>query len=411
MPRFRRRAVVKYRSDRGTWNVVVDKGTDHERVILCGRGDYGHERAVAFEAELNLEQLRPTHVTPGMTFREFSGWWLENVIHPNQKPSYYASCEQALRLHLNPTFGDRPMTSIQRTDIIEFAAAKQRVGLKRKTTARLLAAISTVFSYAIEAQSETLVKANPATHKGRILGRKGWKVTPVDPHQVYDAAQVQHLLTFAETWCVETTDFLAIITPFLTGLRQGEVFGLQWTDLNMVDQTIVLRRAVKYTRTGLQVESPKNGEPLRAIDAPRELLDRFQALEGSVRNAEAVLAGAKPSPWIFSSFGDTARPINGNSFYTGTWTQILKAAGLHHIRYHDARHTFATVALTSGIDIGWVSKQLGHADIGFTGRIYAHWKAGRNPQLIEAIASLVGRHEYPSSTFPGTIAQLHRSSE
>jgi integrase len=400
------RAFVKYARARRTWRVVIDKHTPDEREITCGRGDEGRTKAQGLADRINGERLEavagvgraPQH---GITFGAYAARYLEileaRVRGGSLKPRYYDSVRQAVRLHLNPALRDMALTEIARAHVVDLVTRKLRgapdaeppaPALSRNTVRRLIAALSAIYSQALEEQDTTGVTANPAAQKGKLLGRRTKFDVAIDPHQVYDARMVELLFAAAAKWYPD--ELLAVMTPFLTGMRQGEVFGLQWPDLNYVGGSIELRRQVHYTPDGPQIVSPKNGRPLRSLDAPEELLRRLRERR-SLLEAEAVLAGRALSPWVFPYATDPERPMNGNTFYTGTWTKLLEKAGLHHIRYHDARHTFATIALDAGRDIGWVSKQLGHADVGFTGRVYVHWTARRNREHIEAVARAFSR--------------------
>ena len=133
--------------------------------------------------------------------------------------------------------------------------------------------------------------------------------------------QIKSYLTAAEQRGVLPMFYLELIS----GLRKGELVALQWADLDIENKTISVSK---------QAGRNNAGEP------------------------------------------DITRPKTGEMYHPDSVVnihkKILKDAGLEHLRFHDLRHTFATLALQNGIDVKTVSSMLGHFDAGFTLRTYTH---------------------------------------
>ena len=125
-----------------------------------------------------------------------------------------------------------------------------------------------------------------------------------------------------------------------TGLRQGELLALQWEDINFASRFIEVRRNMaRGTLT-----TPKSGES-RRVDMSQELTDTLQALELE-RQLEAVMEkGEQPAPWVF-------RDANGqqwhHNFIRLKFFRLLKRAGIRQVRFHDLRHSFASILLQNG---------------------------------------------------------------
>ena len=155
-----------------------------------------------------------------------------------------------------------------------------------------------------------------------------------------------------------------------TGLRKGELVALLWSDLDTENKTIAVnKQAVSVKGGGVKVTPPKTETSIRKLSVSQETIELLT--EEHSKHPD--------NPYMFPS------PKTGEMYYPDTITsihnKILKSAGLEHIRLHDCRHTFATLALQNGVDIRTVSGMLGHYDAAFTLRTYTH---ATNPMQVKA---------------------------
>ena len=160
-----------------------------------------------------------------------------------------------------------------------------------------------------------------------------------------------------------------------SGLRRGELVALLWSDLDTTNNTIsVTKQAVRVKGGGVKTSTPKTATSIRREAIPQEAVDLL--IKEHAKHPD--------NPYMFPS------PVTGGMYYPDSLAtlneKILKACGLEYVSFHALRHTFATVALQSGVDIRTVSGMLGHADPGFTLRTYTH---ATNPMQVKA-ASTVG---------------------
>ena len=150
-------------------------------------------------------------------------------------------------------------------------------------------------------------------------------------------------------------------TELTTGLRRGEICGLMWSDFDEAHGTLSVRRTLHVQKGGrLVAGETKTGTGKRTITLPpstAELLEK--------RKKRSY------SQWIFCHPLLPEQPLPPDMAYNRMKT-LLKRAGLPELRFHDLRHTFATLALQNGVDIKTVSAMLGHYDAGFTLRTYTH---------------------------------------
>ena len=166
----------------------------------------------------------------------------------------------------------------------------------------------------------------------------------------------------------------------VSGLRKGELVALQWSDLDEANCTISVSKQASWdTEHQLILSRPKTGNSIREVSIPQdavELLKQEHAKHPS-------------NPWMFPS-GRTGEMYHPDSVVT-LHKRILKDAGLEHIRFHDLRHTFATLALQNGVDVKTVSSMLGHYDAGFTLRTYTHVTRQKQDEAAQTMGSFMAQ--------------------
>lgn len=165
-------------------------------------------------------------------------------------------------------------------------------------------------------------------------------------------------------------------TELATGLRRGELLGLKWEDIDLQRGTIRVQRQVARI----------NGE---IVEAPLKTKNVYRTVPVSA-DTVAVLEQQKKkagnSEWVFPS--PSGGPISPDSVLN-MLHQVLKRAGLPKIRFHDCRHTTATLALQNGVDVKTVSGMLGHYSAGFTLDTYAHVTTQAQREAANTMGSIL----------------------
>ena len=183
----------------------------------------------------------------------------------------------------------------------------------------------------------------------------------------------------------------AYVLAVNTGMRRGEVLGLSWSDVDLDSRRLTVRQSLVTVNGHAQLTTPKTGR------ARRFQLDEISC--AALRRWRAEQAGERlawGSLWqdtglVFTKEDGTR--IQPESF-TKVFRRIVARAGLPPIRFHDVRHTYATLALQAGVDIKVVSQRLGHANVGITWDTYAHVL----PDQDEQAAELFQAHVYGAAT-------------
>ena len=359
---------VKLRERPGKgWYVLTDwKG---QRKAKC----FGKNKALAkefagkLEAKLKLES-GGIPCRSGITFAAYAASWLEGIAQ-TRKHSTHEDYADALRRHLLPAFGALELEDVTRERVRTLAWQHLKAGRSYKTVLNLIRCLSSLLSQAVE---DGHVSTNPALRPGKFLP-KASKRHAINPLTRED---VIALLDTARARLPRAYPLL--LCAVRTGLRLGELLALQWDDLDVRNRFVEVRR--NYTR-GV-VTTPKNGES-RRVDMSLELVAAFKALQVE-RQLEAAANGwAATPPWVFCS--ETGGLMDQNNVRRRVFYRVLKTAGLRQVRFHDLRHTFASLLLQQGESPVYVKEQMGHSSIQVTVDIYGHLIPGGNRQAVDRL--------------------------
>ena len=194
-----------------------------------------------------------------------------------------------------------------------------------------------------------------------------------------------------------------------TGLRKGELLGLRWEDLDPTGGTASIRRTLQRTNSaGLTALPTKTHSSERRIVLPTECLHSLeQHRERQNQEREAAGTGWKASGYIFTR--PDGSPIEGATL-TRHFNALLRRAALRRIRFHDLRHSAATLLLEQGVELVVIKELLGHAHIGVTATVYAHVRLRLQRDAIDLLGNAlrnpaVGATEPDDGDEPPTCAE------
>ena len=292
------------------------------------------------------------------TLGQWMDVWYENYAKIKVRPSSHQTYKGYIENHIKPNIGDIPLEKLTTLDLqrlYKTLLARGRVdrleskwqprGLSPKTVRNIHQILSSALKLA---QEQRIILTNPA--EGCALPKveyREMKTLPVEQLQSF-LREAKDSGVF-ELYCLELA----------TGLRRGELLGLKWEDIDLEHGDLRVRRQIARIN-GKVVEAP-----LKTKNAYRTL----SLAEDTVSILKEQKKKAGNSPWVFPSA--TGGPISPDSVLH-MLHRVLKRAGLPEVRFHDLRHTFATLALQNGVDIKTVSGMLGHFSAGFTLDTYAH---------------------------------------
>ena len=173
-----------------------------------------------------------------------------------------------------------------------------------------------------------------------------------------------------------------------TGMRRGELLGLQWGDVDLEGATLSVARSVEETRAGLRVKPPKTKRGRRNITLPADTVGMLRAHKVTLLELRLVLGlgNITPETWVFSTAGGKLLSPDNLS---RDWRRVCNAKKLPRVSFHALRHTHASVLIRKGVDILTISRRLGHYKPSVTLDIYGHLMRGADAAAAKAIEGML----------------------
>jgi integrase len=185
--------------------------------------------------------------------------------------------------------------------------------------------------------------------------------------KILDAATVNAVLEAMR----ETSIYPQIVVLLATGMRRGEIAGLQWRDIDLNGKKLHIERSVESTEAGLRVKSPKTAHGRRLIALPEAAVTVLrQHRKATMETRLALGAGRLPDEAFV--FGDIEGKVRDPVLLTEHWRRLTKARGLPAVTLQSLRHSHASALIAAGTDIVTVSRRLGHGSPTVTLGVYAH---------------------------------------
>jgi len=338
----------------GTWCGVLTVGYDgngkrRRRWIYGDTKTQVQEQLARLQREASVGLLSDPE---RITVARFLERWLEDSVRRSVRPTTHTLYSQMCRLHIVRHVGGIVLSKLRALHVQQMLAAME----KDEKSPRLCQLAYTILHRALnDAVRGGLVPRNvcEAVTRPRAPRKTMQTLTPAQAAQFLEAAKGDRL---------EALYVLAVTT----GLRQGELLGLRWPDVNLEVGRLSVRHQLCELRGKLWLDEPKTAKARRQIDLPavtvtalREHRRRMLA-EGHYRSDGLV-------------FCDTqGGPLRKSGLRRRSFEPLLKKAGLPRIRFHDLRHTAATLALGEGVHPKIVQEMLGHSQISITLDTYSH---------------------------------------
>jgi integrase len=328
--------------------------------------------AKAVQADLRGRAARGERVivAPKVTFTELSEQWLAAKA-PRLAPWTKLGYEDALRLVLVPRFGDWQVAAIDADAIARLVRDLEREGLHAidpQRPKRPLSA-SRISNY-LKPLSGTLVLA---VRRGVIASNPFRNLTAderprqqdADPAHEWTDEEIDALLE-ASARLTRQPEARQDYTPLLktavyTGLRLGELLGLQWQDVDLDESVLHVRR--QWTRTH-ELAEPKTRSGLRRVPLSSDMV-------AELRRLKLASKFSQETDFVFAS--REGGPLRHRNVQRRAFERARDDAGLPStLTFHDLRHAFASKAAHKGVPIHTVSAMLGHRDISVTMKVYTH---------------------------------------
>ena len=362
----------------GRWEGRYTAGHDPETGKVIYRNVLGRTQAearaklkAAIETAKAVDPVKSKKYTVGQWMDE----WFENYAKVKVRPSSHQTYRGYIDNHIKPNIGKLPLeklTSLELQKLYKKLLTKGQVdrleskgqpkGLSPKTVRNIHQILASAMKLARE---QKLIASDPT--EGCAL--------PKLEHREMKTLPVEQLTSFLRE-AKESGVFELYYVELATGLRRGELLGLKWEDIDLEHGELWVKRQVARI----------NGE---VVEAPLKTKNAYRTLplsEDTIQLLKEQKKKVGSSPWVFPS--PTGGPISPDSV-VNMLHRVLKRAGLSRIRFHDLRHTFATLALQNGVDIKTVSGMLGHYSAGFTLDTYAHVTTSAQKEAARAMGKVL----------------------
>jgi integrase len=373
---------VYQRSYDKKWVGVVDLGY-REDGRRARRYVYGRTRKEAHEKLGEAQRAATAGVSTTSKRLTVSAWladWLEEA-RPTIRPATYVSYASIVRTHLTPALGRIPVARLTVSEVSAMLRAKSALGLSPRRVQLIRATLRRSLSRAIE---HGLVTTNVAA---RAAGPRQ------EPHviQPYEPAEARAFLEAAKGHRFEA----AFVTALMTGLRSGELRGLEWGDVSLETRTLTVRRALQRIDGKWDRVEPKSRAGRRVVPLP-PMVAEILAWHRIAQDRDRELLGPD---WIGSPFDlvfttSIGTPIDDSNI--GRAFQALTAsAGLRRVRLHDLRHSAATFWLAAKIPARVVADMLGHSQVGLTLQVYSHVLPELRQDAADAMQTILSPRPVP----------------
>ncbi len=304
-----------------------------------------------------------------LTLGEYLDRWLSGSVRGSVRQSTYERYEIALRVHLKPVLGRIKLKNLSPARVAAFYQDRLDSGQSPASVNKL---------------HVTLHKALKQAVRWNMLPRNVCEAVDAPrpaPEEIetLSAEQVRSLLVATSGDRLEALYILAVHA----GLREGELLALKWEDVDLDTATLQVRRTLSKAGTGYRFESPKSGKG-------RKIKLTHRATQGlrAHRKAQLEERMGKAGLWedhglVFPSEAGTI--INPTNLRKRSFARLLERAGLPKVRFHNLRHTCATLLFSRNTHPKHVQELLGHANIKITLDTYSHAIPGMGDQTARAM--------------------------
>jgi integrase len=311
-----------------------------------------------------------------LTVGEYLDSWLSDSVRGTVRSSTFERHEGIIRLHIKPSLGRVWLKKLTPAHVRGLHREKLDAGLAPATVGKIHSTLHKALSQAV---SDGIVPRNAADVKAP-------RPTPEEMRPLSET-EVRAFLDLAR----ESGDrFEALyVLAITTGLRRGELLGLRWDDVSMERSTLRVGRALVREGGRHTLGETKTRRGRRQINLTPRTVSTLKAHHKKQQEEKIKLTGLyKDHGLIFATRVGT--PINPENLVNRSFKPLLERASLPEIRFHDLRHTCATLLLGRGVHPKLVQELLGHATIAMTLDTYSHYMPSMGDQVAGAMKDALG---------------------
>lgn len=383
---------------KNSYRLTVSEGFDLSgKPMIHRKTVHGTKKDAEVELAKFVTEVQNGLVIDGksLKFSEFTEIWKRDYGSKELAPSTYKRYCRMLETRLLPYFGNFYINKIKPTDIMKFYdllekdtqlvrkkgnnGSKTKKPLSGKTILEHHRLLRAMLHKAVYWQ---LIVANPAERVQPPKARK-------PKRRSYDDEQTKILLENLELLSSEDTKYkVAIILTVFTGVRLGELMGLEWTDVDFKNGIISINRSSQYlSDMGVFTKVPKTESSIREIAIPEFIISLLEEYKLWYEEQKSIYGEL----WMNSD--RLFVQVDGKPMHPSTiskwFVKYVGQIGLPVINFHGLRHTNASLLVAQNIDIAVISARLGHAQISTTLDFYVHPLLSHNRKAGYALENLL----------------------
>jgi len=292
-----------------------------------------------------------------LTVGQFLTNWLSDTAQPSVRPATFKGYDGKIRTHILPALGKARLVKLTPQNLEAFLNQKRMAGLSPQTVQHLRAILRAALSDAVR---WGLVPRNVAAlvDGPRVPHRDVRPLTPNEAQSLLEAVRTHRLGALFSV-------------ALAVGLRQGEALGLAWNDIDLDGGTLTVRKTLQRIDESFVLVEPKTVRSRRTIALPSVAVNVLRTHRARQMEERLMAGSLWEDDWGLVFTTATGRPLHGTNV-TRTFQQLLAKAGLRRQRFHDLRHSCASLLLAQGVHPRVVMETLGHSQIALTMNTYSH---------------------------------------
>ncbi len=363
---------------RNSWAVVISLGRDPQTGKPRQKW-YSHK--TRRETEGHLAQILSAMHGGGWTppakirFADFCEQWLRDYAAGAVGPVTLYNYRRIICGHIVPRLGHIPLDRLSAQAIQGYLSGKLQEGMHPNSVHKDYRVLSEILGHAVKwglLARNPAAMANPPKLRRREV-------------RVWDEEQVRLFLAEAKR---SSRYYPLYLTAILTGMRQRELLGLRWRDVDLTLGVASIRQT--FTRLGREqlFKEPKTAAARRAVALPTALVEALRALQDDQEENRRVLgADYEDHDLVFCQAG--GKPLHSHNVVRRDFREVMKRAGTPRITFHDLRHAHASYLARAGVPPKVAQERLGHATPHFTLQVYTHTLAGQQEAAARAVEEFV----------------------
>lgn len=337
---------------------------------------YGDTQA---EVVSKLAELRvQSSLSPKMLFSKdsteaFICRWLEDHLSVNRSPKTVQEYKGVLNRHVLPYIGKVRLTQLDGERLAKWQASLAKKKVSNDIRFRTVKILWTALNYAVKMR---LLPFNPAMAIDRPKVQKK-EMRTLEPEDV------ARLIKVAENHRLGD----AIILAVTTGLRKGEILGLQWSAVNLPERILIVRHTLEEMPNQRRLKAPKTDAGRRVVTLDAVAV---AALQRRLRKALDEGFDVETVPTVFPN--ELGGFQHGSNFDRRIWHSIRTEAGLpEDFHFHELRHTHVSLMLAAGIDLKTIQQRVGHSDYSLTANTYSHLLRDAQSEAADRFGSFLSK--------------------